>query len=72
VVGATDMTAENHEVLIQAEKLADVLVNARDDMKPHEFFLLLIEMNSKIAEVTKIDYGSICAPSEYSFREGSF
>ena len=66
------MSTEDKEVLVQAEKLADLLVSAKAGMKPGEFFLLLIEMNSKIEAVTKIDYGSICGPSEYSFREGCF
>ena len=61
------MSAEGNEVLVQAERLADALAAAKDDMSLNEYLLMLIEMNMKIEEITKIDYGSICAPySDYS------
>ena len=57
------MPAVESEVLTQAEKLADALLDAKEKMSPTEFLLLLIELNLKIEEITKIDYASICAPS---------
>ena len=57
------MPAEGNEVLSEAEKLSIVLKDAREKMSPPEFLLLLIEVNMKIEEITKIDYASICAPS---------
>jgi hypothetical protein len=57
------MPAEGNEVMKQAEMLADALLEAKEKMSPGEFLLLLIELNSKIEEITKIDYGSICAPA---------
>ena len=61
------MSSEDSEVLAQAEKLADALAMAKDEMSLNEYLLMLIEMNMKIEEITKIDYGSICAPySDYN------
>ena len=61
------MSAEGNEILVQAERLADALAAAKDGMNPNEYLLMLIEMNMKIEEITKIDYGSICAPySDYN------
>lgn len=57
------MSTEESEVMAQAEMLADSLLKVKDGMTPTEFLMLLIELNSKIEEITKIDYASICAPS---------
>jgi len=61
--GAVNMSAEENPVLAQAERLADALLEVKSGMTPNEFLLLLIELNRKIEEVTKVDYGSICSPS---------
>ncbi|ADN35942.1 conserved hypothetical protein [Methanolacinia petrolearia DSM 11571] len=61
------MSAEGNEVLAEAERLADALAEAKNEMSLNEYLLMLIEMNMKIEEITKIDYGSICAPySDYN------
>jgi hypothetical protein len=61
------MSGGESEVLVQAERLADALAAAKDGMSLNEYLLMLIEMNMKIEEITKIDYGSICAPySDYN------
>jgi hypothetical protein len=61
------MSAEENEALLQAEKLAAALAAAKDEMSLNKYLLMLIEMNMKIEEITKIDYGSICAPySDYN------
>lgn len=57
------MPSGEREVLAEADKLADALLDAKEKMSPPEFLLLLIELNLKIEEITKIDYASICAPS---------
>ena len=57
------MSAGESEVLAEAEKLADVLKDAKEKMSSPGFILLLIELNKKIEEITKIDYASICVPS---------
>ena len=56
------MSEEKNEVLVQAESLADALLAAKDEMSLNEYLLLLIELNMKIEDITRIDYGSICAP----------
>ncbi|WP_048152566.1 hypothetical protein [Methanolacinia paynteri] len=57
------MPAGDSEVLAEAEKLADVLKDAKEEMSPPEFLLLLIEVNLRVEEITKIDYASVCVSS---------
>lgn len=57
------MDVEGNEVFTQAEKFADALLHAKEEMSPAEFTLLLVELNMKIEEKTKIDYGSVCKPT---------
>ena len=57
------MPAERNEVFAEAEKLADVLKDVKEEMSSPEFLLLLIELNQKIKEITKVDYASVCVSS---------
>jgi hypothetical protein len=57
------MPAGESDVLAEAEKLAIVLKDEKEKMSPPGFLLLLIELNKKIEEITKIDYALVCVPS---------
>ncbi|ADN35944.1 hypothetical protein Mpet_1181 [Methanolacinia petrolearia DSM 11571] len=57
------MPARENDVLSEAERLSDVLKDAKEKMSPPEFLLLLIEVNLRVEEITKIDYASVCVPS---------
>jgi len=61
--GVVNMTTTNHNVLAQAEKLGEALQLAKDEMDYGDFYSLLDECNTTIKEITRIDYGTICAPA---------
>ena len=57
------MAAGGSEVFLQADKFADALLIAKEEMSPSEFLMLLAELNMKIEKITRIDYGSLCTHS---------
>ncbi|EHQ36333.1 hypothetical protein [Methanoplanus limicola] len=57
------MTVEEHEVLARAEILGEALQQVNDTTDPGEFIRLLGECNAMIRQITRIDYGRVCAPA---------
>lgn len=55
------MVNQNHEVLVKAKELAEVLIHSKKEKDPIEFLSLLLECNSIILSTTKIDYGTTCS-----------
>ena len=58
--GVVKMVSSDNKVLTKAKELADSLKNSKKD-DSYEFLSLLVECNSIILKMTKIDYGTICS-----------
>ncbi len=57
------MAPDNTEVLARADELGDALKLAMEVMDPGAFYNLLVASNMTIRQVTRVEYGTICAPS---------
>lgn len=62
-VGAVKMAPDNSAVLARADALGEALQRAKDELDPDVFRLLLAECNATIRQVTRIEYGTVCAPA---------
>lgn len=57
------MVSDADEVLAWADELGDALMRALEVLDPGEFYHLLVESNALIRQITRLEYGTICAPS---------
>ncbi len=57
------MASDDADVLARADELGDALNRAMQVLDPGAFYHLLVASNVTIRQVTRIEYGTICAPS---------
>ena len=57
------MAPDDADVLGRADELGDALERAMEVLDPGAFYHLLAGSNATIRQVTRIEYGTICAPS---------
>ncbi len=57
------MALDDSAVLARADELGEALQRARDEMDPGAFLHLLTECNATIRQITRIEYGTACAPT---------
>ncbi|MEN6341468.1 MAG: hypothetical protein ABFC89_02805 [Methanospirillum sp.] len=57
------MAPDDVDVLARADELGDALKRAMEVLDPGAFYHLLVASNTTIRQVTRIEYGTICAPS---------
>ena len=57
------MAPDDADVLARADELGDALKRAMQVMDPGAFYNLLVQSNATIRQVTRVEYGTICAPS---------
>ncbi|HIH02913.1 MAG TPA: hypothetical protein HA263_03355 [Methanoregulaceae archaeon] len=56
------MAPDDADLLARADELGDALKRAKQVMDPGAFYHLLVESNATIRQVTRVEYGTICAP----------
>lgn len=57
------MAPDNADVLARADDIGDALQHAMQVLGPGAFYQLLVQSNATIRQVTRVEYGTICAPS---------
>jgi hypothetical protein len=57
------MVNDAADVMAAADALGDALRQAMDVLDPGAFYHLLVESNALIRQITRLEYGTICAPS---------
>jgi len=50
------------DVMASADALGDALKRAMEVLDPGAFHHLLVESNATIRQLTRLEYGTICAP----------